>query len=300
MWAPALAILLPALPSAAQTNAAPPVTNTAAMMNGLLQIQAQLRATQLQIQKDRMEAAQAAQSNAAVAAAQVAQLEQTLARQRLDDTELIRRTQQLAIYLAATIGLACLAIILLIVYFQQRAFSQLVQVTARHAAVAAAGGVHQLAAPGQATVDASSGRLLEIVGRLEKKIVELEDGSRLIAAPPEPSAPFAEDKRSPEANDNSNALADFEKMLETQPHNAGVLAKKAAALDKLGRLEEALAFYDRAIAADDSLVIAHLQKGGLLNRMARHEEALRSYELALLAQDRKGAATRPAAAAVPS
>jgi len=47
--------------------------------------------------------------------------------------------------------------------------------------------------------------------------------------------------------------------------------KKASALEKLGRADEALAFCDRAILADVSLVTAYLHKGGLLNKLARYE-----------------------------
>ncbi len=59
------------------------------------------------------------------------------------------------------------------------------------------------------------------------------------------------------------------------------------ALEKLGRDDEALACYNRAIAADNSLVIAHLHKGGLLNRLRRYDEALNCYEQALVGQDNK-------------
>ncbi len=63
--------------------------------------------------------------------------------------------------------------------------------------------------------------------------------------------------------------------------------KKASALEKLGRTDEALAFCDRAILADVSLVMAYLHKGGLLNKLARYEESLKCYEQAMLVQDKK-------------
>ena len=61
-------------------------------------------------------------------------------------------------------------------------------------------------------------------------------------------------------------------------------------MEKLGREDEALASYNRAIAKDTTLVIAHLQKGGLLNRLRRYDEALESYERALQAQEKSPAA----------
>ena len=65
------------------------------------------------------------------------------------------------------------------------------------------------------------------------------------------------------------------------------MVKRAMALEKLGRDDEALSGYNRAIAVDNTLVIAHLHKGGLLNRLRRYDEALNCYEQALVGQDKK-------------
>ena len=77
--------------------------------------------------------------------------------------------------------------------------------------------------------------------------------------------------------------------LEFQPDLAEALIKKAAALEKLERMDDAIACYDRAIEAEDSATTALLQKGGLLNRLARYEEALQCYERALRTQEKKAA-----------
>src|SRR5882724_4375009 len=252
---------------AAETNAAPATVNTNDIVNAYVQLQAQLHTTQLQIEQSRQEAAEAAQRNTDAMNARIAQLEQTLATQRAADTDLARRMQQLTFYLVGTVGLAGLAVFLLVGYFQWRALSQLAEIASSHsAALGTVAGVHQLAAPGRATVEVSNARLLDIVGQLEKKILDLESGGRLLA---------------------QLALEYFDKLLSTQPQNADVLAKKASALEKLGRVDEALEFCDRAIAANGSLVIAYLQKGGLLNRLARYDDALKCYEQALLAQEMK-------------
>ena len=79
----------------------------------------------------------------------------------------------------------------------------------------------------------------------------------------------------------------FDKFPAIHPESADGLVKRAAALEKLGRDEDALASYNRAIAADNSCVIAHLHKGGLLNKLRRYDEALNCYEQALNAQDKK-------------
>jgi tetratricopeptide (TPR) repeat protein len=57
--------------------------------------------------------------------------------------------------------------------------------------------------------------------------------------------------------------------------------KKGTTLEKLGKLDEALTFFDQAIAADHSLTVAYLYKGGVYNRLERFAEALECYEKAL-------------------
>jgi tetratricopeptide (TPR) repeat protein len=196
------------------------------------------------------------------------------------------------LYLVGSFGFAGLLILLLMGYFQWRAFSQLAEISAHHAAMIEAGeGVHQLAAPGRATVETSNARLLDVVGRLEKRILELESGGRLLAGPSAKSIdPLAEGQKFLDANEPQKALECFEKSLSAQPQNAEAHVKKASALEKLGRTDEALAFCDRAISADASLVTAYLHKGGLLNKLARYEESLKCYEQAMLVQDKKSPA----------
>jgi tetratricopeptide (TPR) repeat protein len=278
----AVFLALPALP--AETNSTP---NADVLANDYIQLQAQLHAAQLQIEQSREEAAQAAQRNADAMNARIQQLEQTLATQRATEA----RTQQLTLYVVGTVGIAGLVVLLLAGYLQWRATAQLAQIASHHSAALAAGdGVRQLAAPGRATVEVSSAHLLDIVGQLEKKILELESGGRLLASPPAKAGDLlAEGQRLLDANNASAALECFEKFLSSQPQNAEGLAKKASALEKLGRADEALAFCDRAIGANDSLVIAYLQKGGLLNRLERYEEALKCYEQAMRVQEKKSA-----------
>ena len=60
--------------------------------------------------------------------------------------------------------------------------------------------------------------------------------------------------------------------------------KKGAALEKLGKLDEAIECYDRAIALDQSMTMAYLCKGGVFNRLERYGEAVQCYEQALRTQ----------------
>jgi tetratricopeptide (TPR) repeat protein len=274
----------------AQTNS--PATNNDAVANGYLQIQEQLHATQLAVEENRLTAADEARKNAAELATRLQSLEQTVSAQRNSDVEAARKTQQLTLMLAGAFGLVGLGIMLLMVYFQWRAFTQIAEISAQHQAhLVNANSVHQLAAPGRAAVESSNTRLLDVVGQLEQRIRELEGGQRML---PEIAAVksanlLEEGQKFLDLNQPQNALEIFDKFLAAQPSHAEALIKRAAALEKLGRTEDALVACDRAIAANSTFVAAHLHKGGLLHRLRRYDEALNCFEQALHAQDKKSA-----------
>jgi tetratricopeptide (TPR) repeat protein len=285
----AFATALLALPARAQTSS-PAVTNNDTVMNGYLQIQEQLHATQMAIEDIRAAGAVDAKRNADAIAARLESLEQSVAAQRNADTESARRTQQLTLLLAGAFGLAGLGIMALMFYFQWRAFTRIAEISAQqNAALANAGAVHQLAAPGRAAVATSNSRLLDVVGQLERKIIELENGSSLLveAAGTKSLDLLAEGQTLLDAGQPHKALEVFDRLLAMQPDHAETLVKKSAALEKLGRIPAALDACDRAIARDDGFTLAFLQKGGLLNKLSRHDEALDCFEQGLMAQKKK-------------
>jgi len=286
----AAGLLLATRMLAADTNGAAVVSRDE-MTRNYLQIQEQIHATQIAIEQNQEVALEASQSNALALAARLQSLEQTVQTQRNSDTEAARKTQQLTLLMAGVFGLIGLGILLLLVYFQWRAFSQLAQISSRqHAALANGEAIHQLAAPGRATVEASTAQLLNVVSRLEQRINELESGQKLLPeiAAAKPMNLLAEGQKYLDGNLPLKALESFDQFLAGAPDRADAMVKRAAALEKLGRDDEALAGYNRAIAADSTLVIAHLHKGGLLNRLRRYDEALNCYEQALVGQDKKG------------
>jgi len=166
-------------------------------------------------------------------------------------------------------------------------------------------------------VEQSSARFLEIIGRLEKRIHEMEQTAQARQHLREPDAPNGEPTATAEAtgaaavdsetaakivmlvgkgqtllqlDQAENALACFEQALELEPDNAEALIKKGGALERLQRLDEALACYDRVIAGDSTKTMAYLYKGGVFNRMERYSEALECYEQALRTQEKSHAA----------
>ncbi|HEU5395551.1 MAG TPA: tetratricopeptide repeat protein [Verrucomicrobiae bacterium] len=277
-----------------------------ATRNALLQIQAQLHEAQMAIADGREQAEVAATTNVAVLTARIQALEQTLSAQRANELETARKTQELTVLMAGGFGLAGLGVILLMFYFQWRGFSHLAQISNQHTlalqtnsrALPTVDAVHQLAAPGRAVAEHTSGKLLETVERLEKHIREMEQATRpqlpdvspvkkvKNGASTDPVAGLLADGQTLlNANQAENALKLFEQALAIRPESAEAHVKRGGALEKLDRPNDAIAAYDEAIRLNEALTIAYLQKGGLFSRLGRYDEALLCYERALLTQD---------------
>ncbi|HEU6447746.1 MAG TPA: tetratricopeptide repeat protein [Verrucomicrobiae bacterium] len=297
---------------AADTNLISPEAATTATQNALLQIQEQLHAAQLAISDSREQAEVAAATNVAVLTARIQALEQTIATQRANDAEAARKTQELTLLMAGAFGLAGLSVILLMFYFQWRGFSHLAEISSRQLALAdsrrssalvgaATELTAEISAPARAAVENSNSRLLMLVEKLEKRVVEMEQSSHGQLTDAVSKTKSANGKCGPEdaianlladgqtllnASQPENALKLFEQALAINPDSTEALVKKGGALEKLGRIDDAIGCYDRAIQLNETMTIAYLQKGGLFSRLARYDEALLCYEQALLTQDK--------------
>ena len=319
-----LAIRVPARMPAVDANSSPTLSTNDAITSSLLQIQEQLHTTQLAIEQNQQAAIDTAKMNSAnseLLSAQLQALEQTVTTQHNSDVDASHKTVQWIILLTGIFGLLCLGIMSWMVYLQSRAFTQLTRISSQQQAViAGTGAVQQFAAPGRAIVENSSVQLLDAVGQLKERINELEKGgrqlpngsngangvhlsngsngangsSRTSVAIESNEAnglatvdSLAEGQKYLDQNAPQKALELFDRFLVGHPDHAEALLKKADALQKIGRNDEALAHYNRVIEKDGTLAVAHLQKGGLLNRLRRYDEALNCYEQALQAQEKR-------------
>jgi tetratricopeptide (TPR) repeat protein len=292
----------------------PSDTVTQNVVNGYLQIQAQLHDTQMAIEDSRREAIAESKRDADALTARIQTLEANLATQRANDVEMGQKNQQVTLMLAIAFGLIVVAAVLFMAYVQWRAVARLVELSTLRPQEFSFG-TGRAAPPlvSNAAVEQSTARLTGAVDLLQKRILELEHSVRstLVEEIPatqngahtnldpknESSTPgdraecvanlLAEGQSLLDAHAPERALECFEVALGLEPEHAEALVKKGGALEKLGRTDEAIACYDRAIAADGMLTIAHLHKGGLFNRLARYDEALQCYEQALRTQEKK-------------
>ncbi len=329
----AFLLALASLPFAAAETNAPPfppgTADTNASMEALrsyLELQTQLHAAQLAIERNRQENEAAANRNAEALTNALQLIKQSLADQQARELETMRNTSHLVLAAAATLAAVGVLALLLTAYLQWRAMTRISQLPVPPANPLALwpGRAYPTLGPGDmplvsaGTAEQSSARLLGVIDRLERRIAELEHSSRAplseyaasadepkktpVAPPAEPPAPPARES-SPsrtalllakgqallEQEESEKALACFEEALGLEPRHPEALVKKGVALERLRRTEEAVRCYDDAIAADSSMTIAYLYKGGLFNRLERYNEALACYEQALRTQERRPA-----------
>jgi tetratricopeptide (TPR) repeat protein len=306
-------------PSAAPVGRAEE-TNATEALRSWLQVQEQLRATQLAIERNREESDAAVARSAEALGNRLHGIEEALSAQRAQELAAMQSSNRVMLIVAGSFAAFGLVAMLLTAYFQWRTVSRLAEVSAAlplghmlgagpAAGALGAGSGHPLAlGPAQE----SNQRLLGALDQLEKRILELEHTSRvppgeaappsqekaLLTAPPSSDAPTAEPQGTTRIttllgkgqshlnlDQAEEALACFDQVLALEANHPEALVKKGAALERLRKLDEAVACYDRAIAADGSLTVAYLYKGGLLNRMERFAEALQCYEQALRTQE---------------
>lgn len=86
---------------------------------------------------------------------------------------------------------------------------------------------------------------------------------------------------------HEEAIECFDKALAIAARDPGTWGNKGIALDGLGRYEEAISCYDRQLAIDPRNAIGWLNKGFPLGKLGRHEEALACYDKALVIDPQK-------------
>jgi tetratricopeptide (TPR) repeat protein len=304
-------------------------TNALETLRSYLQLQEQIHAILLAVERSRTQAEATAAETAKDFAARLQGIEQALAWQRAQELEVMQSSNRVMLIVAGLFAALGLLAMLFMAYFQWRTINRLAEISAALPLAHSLGAGPAVAAlgagdPHLVTIsppEQSNQRLLGALERLEQRIHELEHtahpplhvGAPLnpeAKGPPppsngEPAAAPADAATAAEAarialllgkgqsllnlDQAEEAMGCFDQALALDPRHPEALVKKGAALERLRKLDEAIACYDRAIAADSLLTVAYLYKGGLFNRMERFGEALECYEQALRTQEARHA-----------
>jgi tetratricopeptide (TPR) repeat protein len=83
------------------------------------------------------------------------------------------------------------------------------------------------------------------------------------------------------AEQNQEALSWYDRAVSRLPVPQHAFARRALALQRLGRGAEALECYEQAMAADSLDASAYYNRGNLLREMGRRQDAIASYDMAL-------------------
>ena len=78
------------------------------------------------------------------------------------------------------------------------------------------------------------------------------------------------------------ALASYDRALSLRPDSAEAISNRGTCLERLGRFEEALAGYERALSSQPDFFDALYNRGNVLRALGRHAEAIASYDRALV------------------
>ncbi len=246
------------------TNSTSVFANTDAV-NAFLQIQAQLHETQMSVDSNRAENAAALQP----LVTDIRLLQQNFANQRDNETssaqsasESVRKVEQ-TLLLVAGIGMLALLLVVIMVFLQLRAATRLIELAmapsplnnTQRAMPVVETAAAVLPPSARAALEFSNARLLGVIERLEKRILELEHtahaplaesngngngnghGALKIEETPEErrlTDLIVEGQLFLDTNKADKALVCFDAALETQPDLAEALIKKAAALEKIG------------------------------------------------------------------
>jgi tetratricopeptide (TPR) repeat protein len=265
-------------------------TNQQDNLQGYLQVQEQLHATQLAIERNRQEANAAALESAKAFASRLQGIEAALSSQRTQELQAMQSSNKAMLLVAGMFAALGLLAMLFMAFFQWRTISRLAEIAAAlpaaralaagHGFGALSAGDAQLFASGPA--EQSNQQLLGALERLEKRIHELEE----IPHAALPALPTIGSNGGSGSVSGNGASTDPSTAGDGQPPTADrtdVLLAKGQSLLNLDKAEEALACFDQVLAVEATHAEALVRKGAALERLNKLDEAIACYDKAIAA-----------------
>ena len=275
-------------------------TNSQEVLRSYLQIQEQLHATQLAIERTRQEADATAAQTAKTLGDRLQSVEQALAAQRAHELDVMQssnhamqssnRVMVIVAGAFATIGFMAMV---LMAYFLWRTINRLAEISAALPAVvrrlepgpyvpALGAGETNLVTVGPA--EQANQRLLGAIDRLEKRIYELEHA----AQPALKEGPSSGNGLHPADDGGANGAAAPGESAPAQAASlnpgpvAALLARGQSLLDS-DQAEGALACFEEALALEPGCPEALVKKGAAFEKLRKLDEAIACYDRAISA-----------------
>jgi tetratricopeptide (TPR) repeat protein len=320
-----LALAQPAPDSSAARPAAPEELSQSELLKAYLQVRDQLHATQLAVLNNRMESEAASRAQAAALTERLEAIKVAMDAERERQRKEVERAEadrlrlqqeaeqsnRIVLWVAAAFGGIGLVAMLATPLFQWRAIKRLADQNSSRGALALTPRASlttgdALAQADQAVVQ-SNQRLLTVIDRLERRVIELEDtaavpavptpgsalatpGANAVASPvkPGPETVAAPVMPPPAAAPVRAEPVTIRRTLPTDDPKAPIegLLARARGLLASQRYKEAVACYDEVLQLDVNHAEALLRKGTALERLKRDQEALRCYDRAIASNRR--------------
>jgi len=262
-------------------------TNTDTLRS-YLQLQEQLHATQLALERNRQESLEAAAKSSDLLTQRLQSIENSLAAQRARELEAMQASNRVMLIVAGSFASVGFVAMLLMVFFQWRAVNRLAEIStalpAAHALPALGQGESAIAHIGHA--DEANQRLLGALDRLEKRIRDLEGSTRpaLKPAPETLTEPAAGEPQNEPTTPATNGVGQATPANGSAASNHGrltLLLAKGQSLLNGEQAMEALACFDEALGIDPRSTEALVKRGSALERLQRWDEAMNCYDRAL-------------------
>jgi tetratricopeptide (TPR) repeat protein len=270
-------------------NPAPP-TNAEDTLRSYLQLQEQVHAAQLAIERTRQDSDAAAAHNAEVMEARLQAIAQSLNSQREQELDAMRSSNRSMLLVAVLFSATGVLAMLLTAFFHWRTVHRLAEITASLPPGHLIGPPPAMSALGpseahlmmEGSAAQASGRLLEAVNRIEQRLHELEytaqghshSGSSATALSDAGPAP---------ANGQPAIAKSADASVSAEAERISVLLGKGQSLLNLDQPQEALVCFDAVLQLDSRHTDALVKKGAALERLRKLDEALECYDQAIAA-----------------
>ena len=265
-------------------------TNAQETLRSYLQLQEQIHATQLAVERSRTQAEAAAAETAKTFSSRLQGIEQALALQRAQELEAMQSSNKAMLVVAGLFAALGLLAMVFMAYFQWRTINRLAEISATLPMAHVFGSGPAVAALGagdphlvtSSSAEQSNQRLLGALEQLEKRIHELEHTTH----PPlyEGTALNQEAKGPPPPSDGGPApAAPPDAAAAPDAARITLLLGKGQSRLNLDQAEEALECFEQVLALDPNQPEALVKKGAALERLRKLDEAIACYDRAIAA-----------------